>query len=94
MLHQYKRESQAGINFQIKQFKLGRAGAENWYRYSTKVLDPTLSLPHQAAVEVALKEIALRVEKARTMTIADLRVVDASLRKELFKERVFDQTAR
>ncbi len=93
-LHQYKRESQAGINFQIKQFKLSREDAEIGYRYSAKVLDPTLSLPSQAALEVALKEIALRVDKARTMTIADLRVIDASLRNELVKEGVFEQTAK
>ena len=56
-LHQYKRESQAGINFQIKQFKLSREDAEIGYRYSAKVLDPTLSLPQQAALEVALRRL-------------------------------------
>jgi ABC-type nitrate/sulfonate/bicarbonate transport system substrate-binding protein len=93
-LHNYKSDSQAGINFQIKQFKLSREDAEIGYRYSAKVLDPTLSLPNQAALDVALKEIALRVEKARTLTIADLRVTDASLRNELVREGVFDQTAK
>jgi NitT/TauT family transport system substrate-binding protein len=93
-LHQYKRDSQAGVNFQIKHFKLSRDDAEIGYLYSAKVLDPTLALPNQAALEVALKEIALRVDKARTMTIADLRVVDASLRNELVKEGVFEQTAK
>lgn len=43
-------------------------------------LDPLLSL--------------LRVDKARTMTIDSLRVVDASLRNELVKEGVFEQAAK
>jgi NitT/TauT family transport system substrate-binding protein len=93
-VHHYKTDAQAGINFQMKQFKLNREDAEIGYRYSAKVLDPTLSLPNQAAFDVALKEIALRVEKARTMTIDSLRVVDASLRNELAKEGVFEQGAK
>ena len=93
-LHHYMTDSQAGINFQMKQFKLTREDAEIGYRYSAKVLDPTLSLPNQAALEVALREIALRVDKARAMTVDNLRVIDASLRNELVKEGVLEQTAK
>lgn len=93
-VHHYKTDPQAGINFQMKQFRLTREDAEIGYRYSAQVLDPTLSLPNQAAFDVALKEIALRVEKARSMTIDSLRVVDASLRNELAKEGIFEQAAK
>jgi ABC-type nitrate/sulfonate/bicarbonate transport system substrate-binding protein len=42
-LHHYRSDSQAGINFQIKQFKLNREDAEIGYRYSAKVLDFNLT---------------------------------------------------
>ena len=93
-LHQYKTVPQAGINFQMKQFKLSQEDAEIGYRYSAKVLDSTLSLPNQAALDVAHKEIAVRVEKARTTNIADLRVMDGTLRNELAKEGLFDHSGR
>ena len=93
-VHQYKMEPQAGINFQMKQFKLPAEDAEIGYRASVKALAPVLQLPNQAALEVALKEIALRVEKARTMNVRDLRVVDETLRNELVKEGFFDQLAK
>ncbi len=90
-VHQYKMEPQAGINFQMKQFKLPREDAEIGYHASVKALAPALQLPNQAALDVVLKEIALRVEKARTMNVRDLRVVDETLRNELVKEGFFDQ---
>jgi len=93
-VHQYKMEPQAGINFQMKQFKLPREDAEIGYHASVKALAPALQLPNQAALDVALKEIALRVEKARTMNVRDLRVVDETLRNELVKEGFFDQLGK
>jgi hypothetical protein len=92
-IHQYKTEAQAGINFQMTQFKLPRDDAEIGYHASVKALAPALQLPNQAALDVAFKEIALRVEKART-TVRDLRVVDETLRNELVKEGFFDQLGK
>jgi len=57
-------------------------------------LAPLLQLPNQAALDVAWKEIALRVEKARTMNVRDVRVVDETLRNELGKEGFFDQLGK
>jgi len=38
-----------------------------------------------------MKEIASRVEKARGMNPADLKVIDGSLRQELVNEGFFDR---
>jgi hypothetical protein len=78
----------------MKQFKLPAEDAEIGYRASVKALAPVLQLPNQAALDVAMKEIALRVEKARTMNVRDLRVVDETLRNELVKEGFFDQLGK
>lgn len=45
-------------------------------------------------LELALKEIAARVEKARKISTADLCVVDEALRNELVQERFFEQLGK
>ena len=93
-LHQYKNGPQAGANFQIKQFRLVPEDAEAGYGASSRVTDFDLRIPGRPALELAFKEIAARVEKARKMGVADLHVVDESLRNELVHERFFEQLGR
>ncbi|MGE5302517.1 MAG: ABC transporter substrate-binding protein [Alphaproteobacteria bacterium] len=88
-IRQYRQEPQAGIEFQIKQFKLSAEEAEIGYRASIKVTDPDLKLPDASALDLTLKEIAGRVEKAKKMAVAELHLVDDSLRTELVKEGLF-----
>jgi len=88
-IHQYKTEPQAGINFQMKQFKLPADLAEAGYRSSAKVMEPELKLPDNSALDIALKEIAGRIEKAKTVTVQELRLTDDSVRLELVKEGIF-----
>jgi NitT/TauT family transport system substrate-binding protein len=93
-IRQYREQPQAGIDFQIKQFKLPAEEAEIGYRFSIKVTEPDLKLPDASALDLTLKEIAGRVEKAKKMTVADLHLVDDSLRTELVKEGVFSTTTK
>jgi NitT/TauT family transport system substrate-binding protein len=85
----YREQPQDGIAFQAKQFKLPADLAEAGYRSSAKVMEPDLKLPDNAALDIALKEIAGRIEKARTVTVQDLRLTDDSVRQELIKEGLF-----
>lgn len=93
-LHQYKEQPQDGINFQMKQLKLTVEDAEIGYHSSVRVMEPTLNLPDRDALELSLKEIAARVEKARKMSIAGLRVIDETLRNELVQERFLEQLGK
>jgi hypothetical protein len=43
---------------------------------------------------LTLKEIAARVEKAKKMTVAELNLVDDSLRTELVKEGLFSAATK
>lgn len=86
---QYREQPQEGIAFQAKQFKLAPDLAEAGYRSSAKVMEPELQLPNNAALDIALKEIAGRIEKAKTASVAELRLTDDSLRNELVKEGLF-----
>ena len=88
-IRQYRKQPQVGIEFQIKQFKLSTEEAEIGYRASIKVTDPDLKLPNASALDLTLKEIAGRVDKAKKMTVAELHLVDDSLRAELVKEGLF-----
>ena len=88
-IRQYREQPQAGIDFQIKQFKVPADEAEIGYRSSIKVTDPDFKLPDASALDLTLKEIAARVEKAKKMTVAELNLVDDSLRMELVKEGLF-----
>jgi hypothetical protein len=54
-------------------------------------MHPDLRLPDGAVLDSAMKEITARVEKARNMTPADLKVIDGSLRQELVTEGFFEQ---
>lgn len=85
----YRENPQEGMAFQAKQFKLPSHLAEAGYRSSAKVMEPDLALPNNAALDIALKEIAGRIEKAKTVTVADLRLTDDSVRNELVKEGLF-----
>lgn len=86
---QYREQPQVAIEFQTKQFKIPLDVAEIGYRSSIKVMEPELKVPDHAALDLALKEIAGRIEKAKKMTVAELNLVDDSLRSELVKEGVF-----
>ncbi len=88
-IRQYREQPQVGIDFQIKQFKLSPEEAEIGYRSSIKVTDPELKLPDASALDLTLKEIAGRVEKAKKVTVAELNLVDDSLHAELVKEGLF-----
>ena len=65
----------------MKQFKLPNDLAEAGYRSSVRVMEPELKPPDNSALEIALKEIAARIEKAKTVTVAELRMVDDSIRR-------------
>ena len=52
-----------------------------------------LLLPDRPELDLAMKEIAARVEKARGVNPAELRAVDPSLRQELVKEGLFERLA-
>ncbi len=93
-LHHYDDDPQAGIKFQMKLLKLSADDAEIGQRSSAKVTDFDLKVPDRSALELALKEIAARVEKARKMSLADIHVVDETLRNELIQERFFEQSGR
>ncbi len=93
-IRQYREQPQAGIDFQIKQFKLSTEEAEIGYRASIKVTEPDLKLPDAGALDLTVKEIATRVEKAKKMTVAELNLVDDSLRAELVKEGLFSAAAK
>ena len=93
-LHNYHDDPQLGIAFQAKQFRLSADQAEIGYRSSVRVMHPDLRLPDRPELDLAMKEIAARVEKARGMNPADLRAVDGSLRQELVKEGFFERLAR
>ncbi|MGE5818955.1 MAG: hypothetical protein ACM37Z_13075, partial [Deltaproteobacteria bacterium] len=86
-------DPQSGIAFQAKQFKLAADQAEIGYRSSARVMHPDLRLPERPELDLAMKEIAARIEKARGMNPAELRAVDPSLRQELAKEGVFERLA-
>ena len=86
---QYREQPQDGIAFQMKQFKLPNDLAEAGYRSSVRVMEPELKPPDNSALDIALKEIAARIEKAKTVTVAELRMVDDSIRAELVKEGIF-----
>lgn len=85
----YREQPQDGIAFQMKQFKLPADLAEAGYRSSAKVMEPELRLPDNAALDIALKEISGRIEKAKTVTVQELRLTDDSVRLELVKEGIF-----
>jgi len=87
--NQYRERPQDGIAFQMKQFKLPNDLAEAGYRSSVRVMEPELKPPDNSALDIALKEIAGRIEKAKTVTVAELRMVDDSIRQELVKEGIF-----
>jgi hypothetical protein len=57
-------------------------------------MHPDLRVPERPELDLAMKEIAARVERARGMSPADLRAVDGSLREELAKDGLFDRLAR
>ena len=86
---QYREQPQDGIAFQMKQFKLPNDLAEAGYRSSVRVMEPELKPPDNSALDIALKEIAARIEKAKTATVAELRMVDDSIRAELVKAGIF-----
>ena len=86
---QYREQPQDGIAFQMKQFKLPNDLAEAGYRSSARVMEPELKPPDNSALDIVLKEIAARIEKAKTVTVAELRMVDDSIRAELVKEGIF-----
>jgi NitT/TauT family transport system substrate-binding protein len=92
-LHHYQADPQSGIAFQAMQFKLAADQAEIGYRSSARVMHPDLRLPDRPELDLAMKEIAARIEKARGMKPAELRAVDPSLRQELAKEGVFERLA-
>jgi len=93
-IRQYREGPRAGIDFQIKQFKVPADEAEIGYRSSIKVTDPELKLPDASALDLTLKEIAARVEKAKKMTVAELHLVDDSLRMELVKEGLLSAASK
>jgi NitT/TauT family transport system substrate-binding protein len=93
-LHAYRDDPQSGIAFQAKQFKFAVDQAEIGYRSSVQVMHPDLRLPGRPELDLAMKEIAARVEKARGMNPADLRAVDGSVREELSREGLFERLAR
>jgi len=93
-IRQYREQPQTGIDFQMRQFKVSAEEAEIGYRSSIKVTDPDLKLPDAGALELTLKEIAARVEKAKKITVAELNLVDDSLRMELVKEGLFSAGAK
>ena len=86
---QYREQPQDGIAFQMKQFKLPNDLAEAGYRSSVKVMEPELKPPDNSALGQVLKEIAVRIEKAKKMTVAEMNMVDDSIRLELVKEGLF-----
>ncbi len=86
---QYREQPQDGIAFQMKQFKLPNDLAEAGYRSSVRVMEPELKPPDNSALDLVVKELAVRIEKAKTVTLAELRMVDDSIRAELVKEGVF-----
>jgi NitT/TauT family transport system substrate-binding protein len=93
-IRQYREQPQAAIDFQIKQFKVPAEEAEIGYRSSIRVTEPDLKLPDASALDLTIKEIAARVEKAKKITVAELNLVDDSLRMELVKEGLFSATAK
>lgn len=90
-LYDYQSNARTGIAFQVKHFKFNQEQAEIGYRASAAAMHPDLRLPDAAVLDPAMKEIASRVEKARAMNVADLRVTDNSLRQELANEGFFDR---
>jgi NitT/TauT family transport system substrate-binding protein len=86
---QYREQPQDGIAFQMKQFRLPNDLAEAGYRSSVRVMEPELKPPDNSALDLVVKELAVRIEKARTVTLAELRMVDDSIRLELVKEGIF-----
>jgi NitT/TauT family transport system substrate-binding protein len=86
---QYREQPQDGIAFQMKQFKLPNDLAEAGYRSSVSVMEPELKPPDNSALDLVVKELAVRIEKAKTVTPAELRMVDDSIRAELVKEGLF-----
>jgi ABC-type nitrate/sulfonate/bicarbonate transport system substrate-binding protein len=93
-IRQYREQPQVGIDFQIKQFKVSAEEAEIGYRASIRVTEPDLRLPDASALDLTLKEIAARVEKAKKITVAELNLVDDSLRAELVKEGLFSAAGK
>ncbi len=93
-IRQYREQPRAAIDFQMKQFKVSNEEAEIGYRSSLKVMEPELKLPDANALDLALKEIAARVEKAKKMSVAELNMVDDSLRAELAREGLFIPAAK
>lgn len=85
----YREQPQDGIAFQMKQFKLPNDLAEAGYRSSVRVMEPELKPPDNSALDLVVKELAVRIEKAKTVTLAELRMVDDSIRAELVKEGIF-----
>jgi NitT/TauT family transport system substrate-binding protein len=90
-LYNYQDDPQSGIAFQAKQFKFTSDQAEIAYRASARAMHPDLRLPDAAVLDSAMKEIAARVEKARGMNPAELKVIDGSLRQELVNEGFFER---
>jgi ABC-type nitrate/sulfonate/bicarbonate transport system substrate-binding protein len=90
-LYNYQNDPESGIAFQAKQFKFAREQAEIAYHASARVVHTDLRLPDAAVLDSAMKEIAARMDKARGMNPADLKVVDGSLRQELANEGFFDR---
>jgi NitT/TauT family transport system substrate-binding protein len=90
-LYNYQDDPQSGIAFQAKQFKFTPDQAEIAYRSSARAMHADLRLPDAAVLDSAMKEIAARVEKARNMNPADLKVIDGSLRQELVNEGFFER---
>jgi NitT/TauT family transport system substrate-binding protein len=86
---QYREQPQDGIAFQMKQFKLPNDLAEAGYRSSVSVMEPELKPPDNSALDLVVKELAVRIEKAKTVTPAELKMVDDSIRAELVKEGLF-----
>jgi NitT/TauT family transport system substrate-binding protein len=93
-LYNYQDDPQSGIAFQAKQFKFTPDQAEIAYRASARVMHADLRLPDTTVLDPAIKEIAARIDKARAINLADLRVVDGSLRQELVNEGFFERFAK
>ena len=90
-LYNYQDDPPSGIAFQAKLFKFTPEQAEIAYRASARGMHADLRLPDAQVLDSAMKEIAARVEKARGMNPAELKVVDGSLRQELVNEGFFER---
>jgi len=91
----YYKEAKSIIEAQIAELRLLMktvgSTAERWSMVGSgyKRLAQLSSGKASRACDLALKEIAGRIEKAKKMTVGELNLVDDSIRAELVKEGVF-----